>query len=106
MRAHRTVRPNPRFQPFPGFGFVGEDRVLQVRGHWGSSFLPTYYLSKLLCQGYNRHGKDCGKLPKTSGMQPFATPAALDQGVGSLARSDGRIDANWTKAGELAANLS
>jgi hypothetical protein len=54
----------------------------------------------------SQDGKDCGKLPKTSGMQPFATPAALDQGVGSLTRSDGRIDANWTKARELAANLS
>ncbi len=27
MRADRAVRPNPRFKPFAGFGFVGEYRV-------------------------------------------------------------------------------
>ena len=51
-----------------------------------------------MCQVHNRHGKVCGKLPKTSGMQPFATPTAYDLAVASLTRSRGRMDASRTKA--------
>src|SRR3954447_8890600 len=32
MRADRPVRPTPSLKPLAGFGFVGEDRVLEV-GH-------------------------------------------------------------------------
>ena len=38
MRANRAIRPNPCFKPFAGFGFVGEDRVLKVRGHGNQPF--------------------------------------------------------------------
>src|ERR1043165_6164602 len=38
MRADRTLRPNSRFQPFAGLGFVLEDRVFQQVGHGLSSY--------------------------------------------------------------------
>jgi hypothetical protein len=30
----------------------------------------------------SQNGKDCGKLPKIRGIEPLATPAALNWGVG------------------------
>jgi hypothetical protein len=33
LRADRPLRPNPSLKPFAGFGFVGEDRVLEIGSH-------------------------------------------------------------------------
>ena len=47
------MRPNPYLQPFAGFGFVGENRVLEVRGH-GRMLLHYFFWQVAEREAVNR----------------------------------------------------
>ena len=78
LRAVAISRPHPGVPHIAYLNANPERRFRPV----SVQFPAIFNNWRRMCQVYNRHGKDCGKLPKIMGIQPFATPAAFDWGVG------------------------